>query len=287
MMQDPEKMQDAISNAQLEEEQGKDDRKLEKFNKISPYLKALPNAMAKFRNLHVEKKPDSSTPPKLPDPKHSASLEGPFGLQGPFGLRFLVFPFLQRFNNIDFFLFLYFVLVLAHGIAFGLVHLSFKHLEKQFLLSEPEKFIMEFSDYYASFLVAIIVAYFGGRGYRSKCLAAAAFTLGIASTIYAVLFYKYEIIRPVEEYEELCIEEEDRTIAECGGMMLPYRSKFIYLFILAQCLHGLAGMPIYTLAEMRTTFDSGRQVGGVVLFQSLYSHGVHFYHCYVSHLGYR
>ncbi|XP_028734911.1 solute carrier organic anion transporter family member 6A1-like [Peromyscus leucopus] len=238
MTQDPGKNQGAKNKDQLEEDLGTDKLEAERTSKITPYLKTIPSAMTKFKNLQLEKKPSS---PTLSDPKHSVSLEGPFGL-GP-----LVFPSLQRFNNIDFFLFLYFVLVAAHGIAFAMVDLSFKHLEKKFSLSEGEKYIMDFSDYIASFLVAIIVAYYGGIGNRSKWLAGAAFMLIIASIVFAVIFYKYEIIRPAEESEELCIEEEDRTITDCGGVWIPYRSNFIYLFVFAQCLHGVSGMPLYIL----------------------------------------
>ncbi|KAL6085138.1 hypothetical protein STEG23_027566, partial [Scotinomys teguina] len=239
MMQEPEKMKDVMKKVQLEEGYGRDNKKLEKFNKITPYLKTLPSAKTKFKKLQLQKKIESSSPPDLSDP--SASQEEPFGLGS------LVFPSFQRFNNIECILFLYSMLVIAHGIVFGLVDLCFKHLEKQLFLSETEKFVMDFSDYIASFLVAIPVGYYGGRGNRLKWIAAGAFILGIGSAIFAVLFYKYEIIKLLEESEELCIEAEDRTIAECGGMMLPYRSKFIYLFIFAQCLHGVSGMPIYIL----------------------------------------
>ncbi|XP_036029582.1 solute carrier organic anion transporter family member 6A1-like [Onychomys torridus] len=241
MMQDPEKMQGDKKKDQLEEGYGTDKMEVEKLTKITPYLKTIPSAMTKFKNLQTEKNLDSSSTQKLSDAKNSASLEGPFGF-GP-----LVFPSLQRFNNIDFFLFLYFLLVLAHGIAFAMVDLSFKHLEEKFSLSGYERLIMDFGDYYASFMVAIFVAYYGGKGNRSKWLAGAAFMLVIASIIFAAIFYKYEIVAPLEEREELCIEEEDRTMAECGASSIPYRSKFIYLFVLAQFLHGVAGMPLLIL----------------------------------------
>lgn len=72
---------------------------------------------------------------------------------------------------------------------------------KEFALTEVEKTIMDLTDYHASFLVAIVVAYFGGKGNRSKWLAASAITLGFSSLIFAVPFYKYEIIKPMEESE--------------------------------------------------------------------------------------
>ena len=72
---------------------------------------------------------------------------------------------------------------------------------KEFSLTEKEITIMDLTDYYASFLVAIVAAYYGGKGNRSKWLAASAFILGISSIVFAVPFYKYEIIKPLEESE--------------------------------------------------------------------------------------
>lgn len=109
MTEEPGNKKDAKNTAPETEGDGMDQVDLGPLIKITPYLKTLPTAVGKFRRLHLEKSPDSSSPPKLPDPQLSTSLEGPFGL-GP-----LVFPAFQRFNNIDFFTFWYFLLVTAHG----------------------------------------------------------------------------------------------------------------------------------------------------------------------------
>ncbi|XP_040608697.1 solute carrier organic anion transporter family member 6A1-like isoform X1 [Mesocricetus auratus] len=241
MTEEPGNKKDAKNTAPETEGDGMDQVDLGPLIKITPYLKTLPTAVGKFRRLHLEKSPDSSSPPKLPDPQLSTSLEGPFGL-GP-----LVFPAFQRFNNIDFFTFWYFLLVTAHGAVFALVDYCLKKIDKEFSLSEKERLIMDYSDYHASFLVAVLIAHYGGRGNRSKWMAASAFILGIASIIFALIFYKYEIIKPVEKSEELCIEEQHRTMSGCRALMLPHRTECIHLFILGQYLHGITGMPLYIL----------------------------------------
>ncbi|XP_050009463.1 solute carrier organic anion transporter family member 6C1-like [Alexandromys fortis] len=238
MTQAPKKEQDIMEVAPAQEGDGKDNKEIQKSSKLIPYLTTVPRSVATFKRLIAEKRLASSRPLKISDPKYIASLEGPFGL-GP-----LVFPAFQRFNNIDFFLFLYCLTVMVHGALISLSDMSFKQMVKEFSLTEKEITIMDFTDYYASFLVAIVAAYYGGKGNRSKWLAASAFILGISSIVFAVLFYKYEIIKPLEESEELCTEKLVKT--DCGGM-IPHRSICIYLFIIAQCLHGIVAMPINIL----------------------------------------
>ncbi|XP_028642874.1 LOW QUALITY PROTEIN: solute carrier organic anion transporter family member 6A1-like [Grammomys surdaster] len=211
----------------------------ERVQKLGTYLKTIPAAKKKFKGLPKRKRSPTSSE-LLSDPKYSASKEGPFGL-GP-----LVFPRLQRFNNIDSFMTVYFVAALIHGVMYALSDLNMTLYESKFLLSNQETFIMDISDYFSSFLVAILVAHFGGRGNRSKWLAAASVLLGLESISFAFPLLKYEILSTVEETEELCIEERQKTDS-CGGLKIPYRSICIYFYIFSQCLHGIAGMPIYIL----------------------------------------
>ncbi|KAM7339764.1 hypothetical protein ACRRTK_000379 [Alexandromys fortis] len=104
--------------APAQEGDGKDNKEIQKSSKLIPYLTTVPRSVATFKRLIAEKRLASSRPLKISDPKYIASLEGPFGL-GP-----LVFPAFQRFNNIDFFLFLYCLTVMVHvlGNLLGLGH---------------------------------------------------------------------------------------------------------------------------------------------------------------------
>ena len=108
MTQAPGEEQDITKLAQEQEEDGKD-KEVKKSSKLIPYLTTVTRSVTKFKKFPLENTPASSSPPNMSDSKYSDSLEGSFGL-GP-----LVFPAFQRFNNIGFFLFLFFMVVLAHG----------------------------------------------------------------------------------------------------------------------------------------------------------------------------
>ncbi|XP_075807538.1 solute carrier organic anion transporter family member 6C1-like [Microtus pennsylvanicus] len=238
MTQAPGKEQNIMEVAQAQERDGKDNKNIQKSNRLRPFLTTVPRSVSVFKKLPLEKTPDSSSLSEISGPQYNGTLEGPFGI-GP-----LVFPVFQRFNNIDFFLFLFFVVVVADGFIFAHVDRSYKILEEEFSLTDTEKYLMNYSDYYVSFMVAIFVAYYGGRGNRSRWMAASAFILGITSVVFAIPFYKYKIIRQFGDEEDLC---EVTKATDCGTSRIPHRSICIYLFIFAQCLHGMTGMPFYIL----------------------------------------
>lgn len=109
MDQEPEQTQSSSTEDETEARPDKVQQPSKAPRKIAPLLASFPTAMMKFTSFKKHKMPVSSNATKLPDVKKDASLEGPFGL-GP-----LVFPNLQRFNNIKFFLTLYCMVVLAQG----------------------------------------------------------------------------------------------------------------------------------------------------------------------------
>ncbi|XP_052605282.1 solute carrier organic anion transporter family member 6A1 [Peromyscus californicus insignis] len=228
-------------------------------SKVSPFLTTLPTAMIKFSSLRKSKMPVSSDTTKLPDAKRSDLLEGPFGLGS------LVFPSLQRFNNINFFLSVYCIVVLAQGFIFGFIDLSIGHFEKEFYLSRPEKVILSSTYDFASLLVAIPVAYYGSRWHRPKWVAAGAFLVGLGSIFCAVPYMKYEIVTTLEEGEELCIEPEHRTVTECKETMVPHRSEILGLIIFGQCLQGFAAIPMYVLGVTYLYDHSAKHSSGIYL----------------------
>ncbi|XP_021017649.1 solute carrier organic anion transporter family member 6A1 [Mus caroli] len=205
--------------------------------------------------------PVSENSSQLSDTMQEASLEGPFGL-GP-----LVFPSLQRFNNINYFLISFCILSLSQGTITGLTHVSTGNFEKDFYLSRAEKVILTISYDLASLLVAILVAHYGCKGNRSKWLAAAAFLVGLASILFAIPYLKYEIVRPVKDSEELCIDEEERTMPyNCEENIVPFKSEIIIFSVIGQSLQGIAGMPMYILGvtyiyDNISTYKAGIYLG--------------------------
>ncbi|XP_021019098.1 solute carrier organic anion transporter family member 6A1-like [Mus caroli] len=215
--------------------------------KLQTYLKTIPIAKKKFARLPKRKKSPTSAELLLIDPRYSASKEGPLGL-GP-----IVLPFLQRFNNIDGFMTLYVAAVLIHGALFAVADMTLNIYQVQFSLSRTEWYLMDFSDYIASFIVAIIIAHFGSKGNRTRWVAASCILMGLESMLFAFPFFTYEIIIPGRQSIELCIEENEKRNIICGNSV-PNRSKCIYFHIAGQCIHGIAGIPIYILG-MTFIFD--------------------------------
>lgn len=99
---------------------------------------------------------------------------------------------------------------------FALIDMSLKIFETQFQATNLETFLMDFSDYFASFLVSIFVAHFGGRGNRAKWVAAASIVTGLSAIAFAVLFFHYEIIK--------------LNIVEGEIFFLTYFHNYQYLF---------------------------------------------------------
>ncbi|XP_063123613.1 solute carrier organic anion transporter family, member 6d1 isoform X7 [Rattus norvegicus] len=83
--------------------EGDEHRETAHPRKIETYMKTVPRAMKKFADIPEEKMPHS---------QFSDSLE-----EGSFGLGPLVFPCLQRFNNINCFLTAYFLGTMAHELC--------------------------------------------------------------------------------------------------------------------------------------------------------------------------
>ncbi|XP_055484359.1 solute carrier organic anion transporter family member 6C1-like [Psammomys obesus] len=193
------------------------------------YLQTLPTAFLSFSHKQKQKNVLPAIPPESTVVNNKTFWERPFGL-GP-----LVVPALQRFNNIDCFTFLYVLSVFSHGMVVALTDLSLPKYQTEFSLSleKLEKFMLEFSDYFASFLVAIPVSYFGSRGNRAKWVAASCILLGSSFTVSYLNLY------------DLCTDEH--IVETCEGRIIPHRSICIHLFFVGQCLHGISGMPLYIL----------------------------------------
>ncbi|XP_017167782.1 solute carrier organic anion transporter family, member 6d1 isoform X3 [Mus musculus] len=133
-----------------------------------------------------------------------------------------------------------------YGMIFALVDQSIKLYVAQLSPSRIEEYLMDTSDNFVAFLFSMFVAHFGGRGNRANWVAAGCFLTGIAAIVFAVPFLNFEIIKLSVVKEELC--EEGKLPKVCEPTVLPHKSICIFIFIFGQCLHGIAGLPLYILA---------------------------------------
>ncbi|EDL91881.1 rCG65885 [Rattus norvegicus] len=207
--------------------EGDEHRETAHPRKIETYMKTVPRAMKKFADIPEEKMPHS---------QFSDSLE-----EGSFGLGPLVFPCLQRFNNINCFLTAYFLGTMAHGMIFGLVDQSLKVYVSELSPSKLETLTMGSGDDLAAFLVSLVGAHFGGRGNRVRWMVAACFVTGLASMVFAIPFFNYEIIKLGTVTDELCIEGK-KTTKVCERTVIPHKSTCIAFFNFGQFLHGIAAI---------------------------------------------
>ncbi|XP_021018932.1 solute carrier organic anion transporter family member 6A1-like isoform X3 [Mus caroli] len=129
---------------------------------------------------------------------------------------------------------------------FALVDQSLKLYVSQLSPSQTEEYLMDSSDYFVAFLFSMFVAHFGGRGNRANWVAAGCFLTGIAAIVFAVPFLNFEIMKLNVVKEELC--EEGKIPKACEPTVMPHKSICIFIFIFGQCIHGIAGLPLYILA---------------------------------------
>nr|XP_044988085.1 solute carrier organic anion transporter family member 6A1 [Jaculus jaculus] len=202
----------------------------------SPYMTTA--AMIKFTNLQKKKR---STATESQDSKTIVSLEGPYGLGN------ITFPALQRFNNIRFFLLLYCTLVMCQGAVFGLVHLSTATFAKEYYLGRSTKLALSLTYDISSCLLVLFVAYYGGRGSRTKWVAISSLLVGFGAILLAIPNQKVTNLKPSEGAEAMCKDLKDSD--GCPKHKQAFQSKFISFFILGQTLQGMAALPLYILGK--------------------------------------
>ncbi|XP_048187272.1 solute carrier organic anion transporter family member 6A1 [Perognathus longimembris pacificus] len=223
------------------------------------YLTMIPAAMMKFsRSQKRKKKTDSEL-----------AEEQPLGAEAKAapetcGLGCIVLPCLQRLNNIRCFLALYCFLVLAQGTVFGLVDLSNANFHREYEVSSVEKMVLALTYDVSSGLTAVFIAYYGGKGHRTRWIASSSFLIGFGSFLFAVPFYNAKIRRSVLEMEDIC--QKNKDINFCPRTGTRFQVKYLFFFILGKMVQGIAGMPLYILGmtfvdDNVSTHSSGIYLG--------------------------
>nr|XP_051709912.1 solute carrier organic anion transporter family member 6A1 isoform X2 [Oryctolagus cuniculus] len=149
-------------------------RETPKPRKKPPYL--FPLSVMRLGNIEIRERERPPAPETLSEPEQSQE-------EGSCGLGCVSFPCCQRLNDIRCFMVIYFILASSQGIVFGLVDLSISNFQKNYHLKTFESIVLTSSYDISSCLVAILIAYYGGRGNRTKWTAYSSFFIGLGSIL--------------------------------------------------------------------------------------------------------
>ncbi|XP_002714001.2 solute carrier organic anion transporter family member 6A1 isoform X1 [Oryctolagus cuniculus] len=212
-------------------------RETPKPRKKPPYL--FPLSVMRLGNIEIRERERPPAPETLSEPEQSQE-------EGSCGLGCVSFPCCQRLNDIRCFMVIYFILASSQGIVFGLVDLSISNFQKNYHLKTFESIVLTSSYDISSCLVAILIAYYGGRGNRTKWTAYSSFFIGLGSILLGLPHLRGENNQSKLNIEDIC--DETKVLDICPKSTSLFQSKYVFLFILGQTVQGIAGMPLYILA---------------------------------------
>ncbi|XP_077990592.1 solute carrier organic anion transporter family member 4C1-like [Glandiceps talaboti] len=162
-------------------------------------------------------------------------------------------------------------------VMWGFLFVSLTSIEKRFDLPSTASGIIVASYDICSALVVLFISYYGNYGNKSRILSIGCFIMGCGSLIYTLPHFTSEDYLPGDENytEQLCDRSE--TVADpCDdddwtSSTLTY---YFIVFIIAQCLHGLGGTPVYTVSppymdENVSTKRAGMYMGIMYGFSTL------------------
>ncbi|XP_004375127.1 solute carrier organic anion transporter family member 6A1 [Trichechus manatus latirostris] len=166
-------------------------------------------------------------------------------LEGPCALGCIVSLCCQRFNNIGCFMIFYCILLLSQGIIFGLVDLSIDHFQKDYHLKAIESLLISLTYDISSCLVAIFIAYYGGRGNRPRWIAVSSILIGMGSLLFSYPYITGGDYQLKTEIEDIC--QATKVISTCQDALPSFQSKYTSFFVFGQIVQGIAGIPLYIL----------------------------------------
>uniref|UniRef100_A0A8C7BQM0 Solute carrier organic anion transporter family member 6A1 n=1 Tax=Neovison vison TaxID=452646 RepID=A0A8C7BQM0_NEOVI len=153
-----------------------------KRKKKPKLLKMVPSSLIKFHTFQKKEKGHAgATSPITKKPKEN--------LEGPCGLGCIVISRCQRFNTLHCFVVFFCLLITSQGIVFGLKELSMDIFEKDSHLNDVENLLLPLTYDISSSLVAVFIAYYGGKGNIPRWVTFASFLVGFGSLLFAYPYF--------------------------------------------------------------------------------------------------
>ncbi|XP_043190630.1 solute carrier organic anion transporter family member 4A1-like isoform X1 [Amphibalanus amphitrite] len=159
--------------------------------------------------------------------------------------------FLMSFRSPKIYLFFVCCGVTMQGfIINGLINVSITSLERRFSLTSAQAGLIAGTYDIAATLCSVPIAYAGGRAAASKprWIGIGLIVMGIGSLVFSLPhFFTPEYLVLTQPSESACGAGADSCDAEAGAGGGGDVSRFLYVFLLAQVLHGLGAAPLWSL----------------------------------------
>uniref|UniRef100_A0A8C7BSW4 Solute carrier organic anion transporter family member 6A1 n=1 Tax=Neovison vison TaxID=452646 RepID=A0A8C7BSW4_NEOVI len=209
-----------------------------KRKKKPKLLKMVPSSLIKFHTFQKKEKGHAgATSPITKKPKEN--------LEGPCGLGCIVISRCQRFNTLHCFVVFFCLLITSQGIVFGLKELSMDIFEKDSHLNDVENLLLPLTYDISSSLVAVFIAYYGGKGNIPRWVTFASFLVGFGSLLFAYPYFTEGAFKANVDIEDIC--QEMKSVQPCRKTAPSFHVKYLVSFILGQTVQGVAAMILYIL----------------------------------------
>ncbi|XP_062619920.1 solute carrier organic anion transporter family member 4A1-like, partial [Saccostrea cucullata] len=127
----------------------------------------------------------------------------------------------------------------------GVVNIALTTLERQYKLPSSQSALIVSSTDIGAVIFVLIVSYYGAKGNRPKWIAAGSFLMAVGSFIFTIPHVAsgpYEYISTSGNTSHVCSASnvDPECITQSG-------SNYLYVFMLAQFVHGIGFTPMFTL----------------------------------------
>lgn len=129
--------------------------------------------------------------------------------------------------------------------VYGLVSVVITSIERRFDLSSSQSGLIASCFDIASCICLPFVSYFGGNGHKPRWLGWGIGIMGLGSVVFALPHFttpSYQVTVP--ERSDLCSSNSTNFSVNKASDGL---SNYVYVFVLAQLLHGIGATPLFTL----------------------------------------
>ncbi|XP_022324180.1 solute carrier organic anion transporter family member 4A1-like [Crassostrea virginica] len=157
---------------------------------------------------------------------------------------------LQVFNSIRWYVFFTCVFSLFQGyLVNGVINAIISTLEKRFELPSSKSGLIVSSNDFIAFFLVLFISFYGGERHKPRLIGIGIITLGIGSFIFSLPHFlagSYSVSGDLGDFENACYVNATSNTCSAGQTESSVQ-KYLYVFMLANALHGAGSTPMFTL----------------------------------------